>query len=155
MPGTNDRVDEAGGWPNGPGGEPDRPVELRSLREDSWQEACRERWYRSEEAGTDVGESAVRQWVRQHLPGFLRARWIEHLLGERFWVELDRADFGRLATVPAGQKPLLDEVLERVRRGDENLDILRWARREKTPGEHKVIVEWMQLIHSCPRPSGL
>src|SRR5688572_32284212 len=103
-------------------------VERRSLHEEAWREACRERWYRSEEAGTDVGDGAVRQWVHQHWPGFLRARWIEHLLGERFWLELDREDFGLSRRVSADLRPLLDEILTRLGHGDENLDILVWAR---------------------------
>jgi hypothetical protein len=140
------------------GSENDRPVgggdallepvvERRSLREEAWREACRERWYRSEEAGTDMGDEAVRRWVRGHWRGFVRVRWIEHLAGERFWVELDRADFGRLAEVPADQRPLLDEILERMRRGDENLDIIRWARREKTPEVQRAICELLGLIN--------
>src|SRR4051812_42080788 len=93
------------------GGGFDDPVERRSLYEEAWQEACRERWYRSEEAGTDMGDEAVRQWVRRHWRGFRRARWLEHLAGERFWLELPREEFGRLAEVPADQGPLLAEIL--------------------------------------------
>jgi len=147
MRGASERVDEARDHSNGPCGEPDRQVELRSLHEESWQEACRERWYRSEEAGTDVGEAAVRHWVRQHRPGFLRARWLEHLAGERFWVELDRADFGLLRRVPADARPLLNEVLERLRRGEENLGIVVWARRTQTPEERRAIFELLRLIN--------
>ena len=105
--------------------------------------------------GGHVGDEAVRRWVRRHWPGFRRARWLEHLAGERFWVELDRADFGRLAQVPADQRLLLSEIVERMRHGDENLDIVRWARREKTPAEQKVILELHLFIHARPSPFGL
>ena len=36
----------------------DETVECRSLAEESWLEALRERWYQSERAGRDVGEIA-------------------------------------------------------------------------------------------------
>ena len=63
------------------------PVTLRpdvptaSLVEESNREAREFRWYESERAGCDQGEYAIRKWVHCHWPGFLRARWIEHMLG--------------------------------------------------------------------------
>src|SRR4051812_36825629 len=53
------------------------------------QEALRFRWIESEKPGHDLGEAAIRRWVRCHWRGYLRARWLEHLQGKRFWVELD------------------------------------------------------------------
>jgi hypothetical protein len=126
----------------------DETVERRSLREESWGEACRERWYRSQEAGCDQGEQAIRQWVQKHWRGFLRARWIEHMQGYRFWVELPRAEFGLLkqrALVDA--RHLLDEIIEQVRCGAENLDIIRWARQTKSTAEQLTIFEILCLIN--------
>src|SRR6476646_923089 len=91
-------------------------VPCRSLREASWDEACKERWYLSQKAGCDQGEHALRLWVRQHWRGFLRARWIEHMQGYRFWVELDRTECGlltRRAVVDA--RVLLGEIIVMVR----------------------------------------
>ena len=126
----------------------DETVERRSLRQESWNEACAERWYRSQEAGCDQGEHAIRQWVKKHWRGFLRARWIEHMQGYRFWVELPREEFGllkRRALVDA--RHLLDEIIEHVRCGAENLDIIRWARRSKTPAEQLTVLEILCLIN--------
>src|SRR5919198_395504 len=89
----------------------DETVECRSLAEESWLEALRERWYQSERAGRDVGEIAIRHWVHRHWPGFVRARWIEHMLGERFWVELGRHEFGILRDTPVNLRPLLDSII--------------------------------------------
>lgn len=77
----------------------------------------------------DPGEAAIRDWVRQHWRGNLRARWLDHLEGRRYWVELPREDFGRLAReFPDPQdQALLARVLERVRMGHENLQVLTWA----------------------------
>src|SRR5260221_721534 len=58
--------------------------------------AQRFKWIESEKAGCDLGEAAIRRWVKEHWWGYLRARWLEHLQGRRFWVELDRGDFGLL-----------------------------------------------------------
>src|SRR5262245_17648873 len=108
----------------------DETVECRSLAEESWLEALRERWYQSEQAGRDVGESAIRHWVHRHWPGFVRARWIEHMLGERFWVELGRHEFGILRDTPVDLRPLLDSIISQLKCGAENLDIICWAHRK-------------------------
>jgi hypothetical protein len=126
----------------------DENVERRSLREESWGEACKERWYLSQKAGCDQGEHALRLWVRQHWQGFLRARWIEHMQGYRFWVELDRTEFGLLKRRDlVDARVLLDEIIEMVRCGAENLDILRWARKTKTCAEQNTVREILALIN--------
>lgn len=126
----------------------DEPVTYWSLEKESWDEACKERWYLSEKAKCDQGEHALRFWVRQHWQGFLRARWIEHMQGYRFWVELDRAEFGLLKRRElVDARGLLDEIIEMVRCGGENLDIVRWALRMKTPAELKTVREILALIN--------
>lgn len=91
------------------------------------QEALRFKWIESEKAGHDLGETAIRRWVQQHWWGYLRARWLEHLQGKRFWVELDRGDFGLLQREFQDRSVLLDRILDRLKAGQENLDILCWA----------------------------
>ena len=63
---------------------------------DGEQEALKYKWIESERAGHDLGEAAIRRWVQCHWWGYLCARWLEHLQGKHFWVELDRGDFGLL-----------------------------------------------------------
>lgn len=91
------------------------------------QEAQRFKWIESEKAGCDLGETAIRSWVQKHWWGYLRARWLEHLQGKRFWVELDRGDFGLLQRRFHDNTLLLDRILDRIKVGQENLDIIRWA----------------------------
>lgn len=124
----------------------DENVERRSLREESWGEACKERWYQSQKAGCDLGEHALRLWVRQHWQGFLRARWIEHMLGERFWIELGRDEFGILRDTPVDLRPLLDAIITQLKCGAENLDILCWARRKSCP-EKEAVRELLRFIN--------
>ena len=58
-----------------------RPSVRMSVHDQGEQEAKRHKWIESEKAGRDLGESAIRCWVREHWNGFLRARWLEHLQG--------------------------------------------------------------------------
>src|SRR3954451_8185208 len=90
------------------------------------QEAKRHKWIESEKAGRDLGEWAIRCWVREHWNGFLRERWLEHLQGRTFWIELDHNDFGLLQR-SFQESSLIDEILRQLKAGKENLDILNWA----------------------------
>ncbi len=104
-----------------------RSVEKASVYADGEQEALKYKWIESEKAGCDLGEAAIRRWVQCHWWGYLRARWLEHLQGKRFWVELDRGDFGLLQRKFHDNTLLLDRILDRLKAGQENLDIISWA----------------------------
>jgi hypothetical protein len=103
------------------------PADRRSIYADCQDEADRFKWIESEKAGHDLGEVAIRRWVRDHWWGYLRARWLEHLHGKCFWIELDRGDFGLIQRAFQDQKDLLDRILDRLKAGQENLDIIKWA----------------------------
>ena len=102
-------------------------MDKSSVYSDCEQEALRYKWIESEKAGHDLGEDAIRLWVKRHWWGYLRARWLEHLQGRRFWVELDRGDFGLLQREFHDNTLLLDRILDRLKSGQENLDIIVWA----------------------------
>jgi hypothetical protein len=111
---------------NAPGLEVDNAHLRLSLQAFGEAEALRHRWIECEKAGYDLGPVTVREWIKLHWAVFLRARWIEHLQGLVFWIELDHDDYGLLTRV-FHQSPLLDEIMRRVKNGDENLTILNWA----------------------------
>lgn len=102
-------------------------MEMSSVFVESEREAERFKWIESEKAGHDLGEEAIRRWVKQHWWGYLRARWLEHLQGTKFWVELDRGDFGLLQRDFKDQALLLDRILDRLKAGQENLDVILWS----------------------------
>jgi hypothetical protein len=102
-------------------------VERLSVYDDCVREALRYKWIESERAGRDLGEEAIRRWVREHWWGYLRARWLEHLQGRRFWVELDRGDYGLLTREFQSSALLLDRILDRLKAGQENLHVILWA----------------------------
>ncbi len=108
-------------------------MEKSSVYVDGEQEALKFKWIESEKAGRDLGEAAIRRWVQCHWWGYLRARWLEHLQGTRFWVELDRGDFGLLKKKFHDNQLLLDRILDRLKAGQENLDIIRWAQEWSVP----------------------
>ena len=115
-------------------------MEKCSVYAESEQEALRYKWIESEKAGCDLGEAAIRRWVKDHWWGYLRARWLEHLQGKRFWVELDRGDFGLLQRRFDDNTLLLDRILDRLKAGQENLDIIRWAQDWNIPLEPVILI---------------
>lgn len=102
-------------------------MERCSVYRESRDEAERHKWIESQHAGRDLGEVAIRQWVQQHWNGFLRARWLEHLEGKRYWIELDQDDYGLLQHHFHDKTHLLSLIIDHLKRSKENLDILLWA----------------------------
>ena len=107
---------------------PSAPPELqKSVHRECIEEENKHKWIESEKAGYDLGEACVRRWVKEHWRGYLRGKWVEHLQGKCFWVELDRGDFGLLQRKFQSQAELLDLILNQLASGRENLDVLDWA----------------------------
>ncbi|MFO0807898.1 MAG: hypothetical protein U0746_04675 [Gemmataceae bacterium] len=116
---------------------PDLPdlstIEKLSVYDDCEREADRFKWIESEKAGCDLGEAAISRWVHEHWWGYLRAKWMEHIQGRRFWIELDRGDFGLLQREFRDDALLLDRILDRLKTGQENLNIICWAEDWRIP----------------------
>jgi len=103
------------------------PTLKKSVHRECIEEENKHKWIESEKAGYDLGEACVNRWVKEHWRGYLRAKWVEHLQGKCFWVELDRGDFGLLQREFHSQTELLDLILNQLAAGKENLDVLSWA----------------------------
>lgn len=108
------------------------------------KEAQRFKWIESEKAGRDLGEWAIRCWVRKHWNGFLRERWLEHMQGRTFWIELDHDDFGLLQRAFQDSE-ILDAILMRLKAGQENLDVICWAHDEHLPMDQ--VLSILELLH--------
>jgi hypothetical protein len=120
-------------------------MEKCSVYADCQQEALRYKWIESERAGCDQGQDALRRWFQQHWNGYLRARWLEHIQGKRFWVELDRGDFGILQHRFHEDKALLlDRILDRLKVGQENLNVINWAIEWSIPMQE--VLEILQVL---------
>jgi len=91
------------------------------------------KWIESEKAGRDLGVDAKRDWIENHWNAFYRSRLVQHLRGEAFFDEFDTQCFAILPGRFEDVTGLLDVVLERIREGAENLDLLRWGYQEHLP----------------------
>jgi hypothetical protein len=111
-------------------------VVRKSVYKECIEEENRHKWIESEKAGYDLGEACIRRWVAEHWTGYLRARWVEHLQGKCFWVELDRGDFGLLQREFQDQNQLLDQILNQLKAGKENLHVIVWAINSGIPTDH-------------------
>jgi len=98
-----------------------------SLYRRCYREMQDHKWNTSQKAGFDRGEAAVNEWVQLHWTGFLRARWVEHLQGKQFWAELYKCDFGLLERKFHDRPKLLGDILDQLKAGKENLDVIDWA----------------------------
>ena len=105
----------------------------QSIWPDSRQEIARHKWIESEKAGYDLGEDSIYRWIKCHWTCFLRARWVEHLQGKTFWIELDRGDFGILSRRFQDKLDLLQLIVDRFKAGQENLHIILWAIETQQP----------------------
>lgn len=103
-------------------------MEVCSLYADCNQQLADFKWIESQKAGFDIGqEYAIHCWVKAHWSGYLRSKLLEHLMGYKYWSELDKGDFGLLKTCFQDQSLLLDRIIDRLKVGQENLHILLWA----------------------------
>ena len=122
-----------------------RPPEIRSIEAEAWEQAIRERWYRSERAGRNVGDSAIIEWIKLHWAGFFRSCWVQHLMGECRWAELSLEEFGLLRKDFGTFQQMVNAVVEKLRRGAENLTFFCWSR-ELEVAEKPQLREVLQLI---------
>ena len=110
-------------------------MEVCSVYVECRKELDRYKWIESEKVGYDLGETAIRRWIGQHWNGYLRSKWLEHLQGVKFWSELDRGDFGLLQRAFHDNYLLIDRILDRLKSGQENLDVILWAQDWQMPVE--------------------
>lgn len=101
--------------------------EVESVFEAAFLEARRHRWIESQNAGRDLGEQVLWDWYRRFWWTFLRYRHVEHLLGERAWLEFTSNSFAVLKESLRWQSPLAQEIIDLYRTGWENLNIIDHA----------------------------
>ena len=85
-------------------------------------EVIRHKWIESEKAGSDLGQAAI-------------ADWVEHLLGEVFWYELEHTSFGSYRRIFEGH-PLAVQIINLYKSGGpngENLGIIQLAQDQGWP----------------------
>jgi hypothetical protein len=117
-----------------------------SLQRCGEEEAKRFKWIQSEKEGRDLGDQAIRLWIHRHWNGFLRHRWLEHLQGKTFWIELKQEDFGLLQR-EFRNSPLIEPILERLKVLKENLDIIWWAEDSFSRSEVDEVLKILEALN--------
>ena len=123
-------------------------VDVASVQDEGEREALAYKWIVSQQANRDMGDSAINQWVKVHWQGFLRARWFEHIQGARYWQEFDSTAYG-LLNREFNDRLLLELILDRLRTGQENLDVIQWAIGWKPPMASVLEILEILDINSC------
>ena len=98
-----------------------------SVYEEAAKAALEHKWLESEKAGRDLGPDAVRHWSRAHWLRFYRWRFVQHLRGEAYFREFHPRTFAIVNCHVQDSGDLLEAILNQVRDGAENLDIIGWA----------------------------
>src|SRR5262245_32868225 len=106
-------------------------VETVQKRSSVYEQADRavqeHKWIESEKAGRDLGDEAVKHWSRSHWLRFYRWRLVQHLRGEVYFREFHPRTFAVASSQLKVSVELLEAILDQVRDGGENLDIICWA----------------------------
>ena len=91
-------------------------------------------------AGLPVSKQGLTWGARQMSFGpsqtwvaFFRHRFVRRLKGDDFYEQLGDDCFGALRWGPGVEQGLVEQVVERIREGAENLDVFWWAIRERLP----------------------
>jgi len=85
------------------------------------------KWLESEKAGRDLGDEAREQWTRRHWLRFYRWLFVQHVRGEQRFREFHPQTFGVVHREFPADPQLLDDVLNMICDGAENLPLIWWA----------------------------
>ena len=121
-----------------------------SLYQDGVQVAFRHKWIESEKHGHDIGEAAIKEWFGKYWLKHCRVRRIEHVIGNRRWMEFQDGPSELLLALYEANDLLFDLILDRVSHGWENLDIIVWAQDWGLPRD-QVFSILLELNINCAR----
>jgi len=77
----------------------------------------------------NVDQTVSEDWRRRFWRLWFRYRWVEHVIGEKFWIEMGPERFGILKQGRQHNPVLVSRVADRLMydAGLENLNIILWA----------------------------
>ncbi len=129
-------------------------VQSSSVYDDGLQEALRHKWIESQKRGMDLGSAAMAEWYYQFWGIYCRNRLLEHVSGAKPYTEFDSGRFGLISKLLHERDLLLDRILDRARAGNENLDIIIWAREWGLPMDRVIaILEQLDLNRARMDPN--
>lgn len=135
--------------------DPDAVVFHHDLFAQAAEEIARDAWIQSEKAGCDLGEGAKHRWLDQYWARFFRARFFEHLHGTKYWSVFAEKDFGMLKREFQDDQLLLERIVDRLKDGRENLDIINWANTFNLPADRVHAILLRININQCLRVCSL
>lgn len=122
-----------------------------SLYDAAILEADRHKWLVSERLGRDGGFQAWSEWWVKYWPGFCRHRRLEHLRGDRRWREFEDDFFGHFYDRIVQGDPLLNEILDRVAEGWENLNFTCWLHEQELSSDDVLQILEVVNINTAAR----
>jgi len=102
-------------------------VEKHSVLHHAAADCAAEKYLDWERLSYDVDETASEPWRRRYWRLWFRRHWVEHLLGQAFWIEMGEESFGMFVRGKPHQPLLVSRVTDRLVVGWENLGIILWA----------------------------
>jgi len=75
----------------------------------------------------DIEPTASEHWRRRYWRLWFRRHWVEHVLGQRYWLEMGDENFGIFQRGERHNPLLVERVADRLIVGWENLGIILWA----------------------------
>lgn len=75
----------------------------------------------------DIEPTASEHWRKRYWRLWFRAHWVEHVLGQRYWMEMGDENFGMFGRDGSQASLLVERVADRLIVGWENLGIILWA----------------------------
>lgn len=75
----------------------------------------------------DIEPTASEHWRRRYWRLWFRGHWVEHVLGQCYWLEMGDENFGIFERGERHNPLLVERVADRLIVGWENLGIILWA----------------------------
>jgi hypothetical protein len=105
----------------------DRGVEAHSIMYHAAADHAAEKHLDWERLSYDVEETYSEHWRRRFWRLWFRCRWVEHIRGDKYWIEMGEENFAALRKGRTINPLLVERVADRLIVGWENLGIILWA----------------------------
>ena len=103
------------------------PAEKHSIMYHAAADYAARKYLDWERLSYDVEETASEHWQSRFWRLWFRARWVEHVLGDKLWIEMGDEHFALLKQDRPHHSLLVNRVADRLVVGWENLDLILWA----------------------------
>ena len=103
------------------------PAEKHSILHHAAADLAAQKHLDWERLSYNIVETASEHWRRRFWRLWFRGHWVEHILGEKYWIEMGGQNFAMLWRGQRLNPILVRRVADRLIVGWENLGIILWA----------------------------